>query len=395
MSDDLWRQAAAPTIEAPTILIVDDDPTVLDTLEHLLGTEHRVLVAADGPAALALLEEHGAPVAVISDLKMPGMDGIELLGQIQQLYPETSRILHTAQADLTSALAAINASHVLHMLTKPASATTLRATVREAVHHHRLAVAEHELLDKTLRTSLDALFGCLQLASPQAFARAGRIRDLVDLICRQLELTNVWEIEVAAMASQLGAVTVPPSVLAKRDAGVVLPDDEQRMIDAIPRVAVRLLADIPRLDVVVDIVRGLYEDGVHARESAATARVRVAVMVLRAAIAYEGFRGRGMATDRMLSVLTADAKIDPEILAALGQVHGTATTDAAVTAYRIAELEVGMRIAEDVVGANGAILIGSGMQVTDMLVERLTNFQCKGQLVEPVMAGWPGGTSSP
>src|SRR5262245_30495173 len=136
MSDDLRRQATDPTGEAPTILIVDDDPTVLDTLEHLLGSEYRVLVAADGPSALTSLEEHGAPAAVISDLKMPGMDGIELLGQIRHLYPETSRILHTAEADLTSALAAINASHVLHMLTKPASTRQLRATVREAVDRH-------------------------------------------------------------------------------------------------------------------------------------------------------------------------------------------------------------------------------------------------------------------
>jgi len=143
----------------------------------------------------------------------------------------------------------------------------------------------------------------------------------------------------------------------------------------------------------VDIVRGLYdEDGVRARESSATARVRTAVMVLRAAIAYEAVRSRGVATDRMLSVLTTDTEIDPEILAAMSEVHGT-TTDAAVTAYRVAELEVGMRVAQDVVGVNGAILIGRGMQVTEMLVERLTNFQCKGQLVEPVLVGSSGGSS--
>src|SRR5436190_4123444 len=138
MSDDLWRRASAHTTEAPIIVIVDDDPTVLDTLDHLLGAEYTVLTALDGESALALLEEHGPPAAVISDLKMPGMDGIELLGEVLHRYPETSRILHTAEADLSSALAAINASHVLRMLTKPASSAELRSTVREAVHRHHL-----------------------------------------------------------------------------------------------------------------------------------------------------------------------------------------------------------------------------------------------------------------
>jgi CheY-like chemotaxis protein len=392
MSDDLGRQPAVLPVEVPTVLVVDDDPTVLDTLDHLLGGEYRVLTALDGDAALALLDEHGPPAVVISDLHMPGMDGIELLGEVLRRYPETSRVLHTARADLTAALAAINASHVLRMITKPCSTAELRNAVREAVQWHQLAAAEHELLDKTLRTSLDALFGCLQLASPQAFARAGRIRDLVGLICRQLELASVWEIEVAAMASQLGAVTVPPSVLAKLDRGQPLPEDEQRMIDAIPDVAVRLLADIPRLDVVVDIVRSLHgEHGVQARDASSAAKVRTAVMVLRAAIAYEGCRSRGVAPDKILSVLAGAFDIDPAVLAALRQVQDSVTHDDAVLACRVSELEVGMRIAEDVVGASGPILIGRGMQVTDLLLERLTNFRSKGQLVEPVMATWSGG----
>src|SRR5215471_10795754 len=99
MSDDLWQRASAHTTEVPTILIVDDDPTVLDTLDHLLSAEYTVLTAIDGESALAVLEEHGPPTVVISDLKMPGMNGIELLGEIRHRYPETSRVLHTAEAD--------------------------------------------------------------------------------------------------------------------------------------------------------------------------------------------------------------------------------------------------------------------------------------------------------
>jgi hypothetical protein len=166
------------------------------------------------------------------------------------------------------------------------------------------------------------------------------------------------------------------------------------MVNAIPQAAVRLLADIPRLDVVVDIVRSLYDDeGVSARDPSAAARVRTGVMVLRAAIAYEGCRSRGLATERIISVLSAEADIDPAVLAALRDGQVTTATNAPVLACRVAELKVGMRIAEDVVGVNGPVLIGRGMQVTELLLERLSNFHIKGQLVEPVMAGWPGGGS--
>ncbi len=391
MLDELWRRSSTLIPDAPAVLVVDDEPTVLDTLSHQLGAEYRVWTALDGASALAVLERQGAPAAVISDLRMPGIDGVDLLGQVRQRYPQTSRILHTAQADLACAIAAINEGQVLRLLCKPSSTRELRGAVREGVQHHQVAVAEREILDKTLRTSLQALFGCLQLASPQAFARAGRIRELVGLLCQQLDLTAVWEIEVAAMASQLGAVTVPPSVLVKLDRGLPLPDDEQEMIDAIPHVAARLLADIPRLDVVVAIVKGLHSHGrAQLQDPASDPIVPVAIQVLRVAVAYEKFVSRGVAPDSVLSVLARDNDLDPTVLAALHDVRGTTATTS-VRAYRVAELQVGMRIVEDVVAVNGLILIGRGMQVTEMLLERLTNFKRKGQLVEPVLATLDGG----
>ncbi|HYN92485.1 MAG TPA: response regulator [Pilimelia sp.] len=393
MADALWHRDPASTDEAPVVLLVDDEPTVLATLDHQLSRDYRVVTAPDGPAALAELDREGPVAVVISDMRMPGMDGIELLGEVRRRHPDTTRMLHTARGDLSSAIAAINDSGVFRFLRKPCPTGELRRTVRDAVERHRLALAEREMLDKTLRTSLQALFGCLELASPQAFARAGRIRTLVSALCRDLALEKVWEIEVAAMASQLGAVTVPPSVLQKLDRGLPLPDEEQRMIDAMPDVAVRLLGDVPMLEDVVAIVRGIQpapDDLPRETARPAPPVVSVAVAVLRAAIEFETFESRGVATDSAIAVLERQGDHQSDVLGALRRVRGGPATPAAVRALRVWEVEVGMRIAEDVVALNGPVLIGRGMVVTEVLLGRMANFKRMGQVAEPVLVTVPG-----
>ncbi|MBG0817963.1 response regulator [Planomonospora sp. ID82291] len=395
-SNELWRRSSVFTAETPSVLLVDDEPAVLETLVHQLGHDYRVVTAPDGRAALAALAEHGPFAVVVSDMRMPHIDGIELLGQVRLRYPDVTRVLHTAQGDLPSAVSAINDGQVFRFLCKPCPTRELRGTVRDAVERHRLVSAEQEILDKTLRTSLQALFGCLELASPQAFARAGRIRDLVGALCGELGLDDVWEIEVAAMASQLGAVTVPPSVLEKLDRGQPLPDDEQKMITAMPDIAARLLEDVPMLETVVEIVRGIRPVrgpgrgvGRGAGERQSDPIVEAAVGVLRAAIEFEGFAGRGVGADKAVAALERQGGHDDAVLAALRRVRGIAQARESVRAFRIGELEVGMRIAEDVVAVNGPVLIGRGVRVTELLLERLTNYKHIVQLVEPVWVAVP------
>jgi HPt (histidine-containing phosphotransfer) domain-containing protein len=236
------------------------------------------------------------------------------------------------------------------------------------------------------RTSLQALFGCLELASPAAFARAGRIRSMVAALCTELELHELWEIEVAAMASQLGAVTVPPSVPQKLERGLPLDGDEQAMVDAMPDVAVRLLADVPMLHDVVEIVRGL---AAPARSGQPPPLIGTAIDVVRTAIEFETLDGRGLPVESAIAVLECRENSRPRILAALRAVRGMAAEQDTVRALAVSELEVGMRIAEDIVAVNGLVLIGRGMVVTGVLLDRLANFRHTTRLVEPVLASVP------
>jgi CheY-like chemotaxis protein len=381
VTQQLWQPPADSVV-----LVVDDESSILETLSLQLRRHHRVVTAADGAEALRFLEQSGPVAAVISDMRMPGMDGIELLRHVQVKYPDTTRVLHTAQADVTSAIAAINDGGVFRYLCKPCPTPDLRRTVQDAVERHWRTTTERQLLDKTLRASLQALFGCLELASPPAFARAGRIRSLVAALCSELELHELWEIEVAAMASQLGAVTVPASVLQKLERGLPLDGDEQAMVDAMPDVAVRLLADVPMLHDVVEIVRGL---ATPARDGASSPLIGAAIDVVRTAIEFETLDSRGLPVESAIAVLESRENPRPRILAALRAVKGVAAAQDTVRALAVSELEVGMCIAEDIVAVNGLVLIGRGMVVTDVLLDRLANFRHTTKLVEPVLASVP------
>jgi DNA-binding NtrC family response regulator len=88
------------------------------------------------------LKEQGAPCVIVSDMRMPGMDGATLLKHVKQLYPDTTRILLTGETGRDAAIAAVNEGQIFRFLTKPCAPDNLRAAIEAGVEHHRLLLAE-------------------------------------------------------------------------------------------------------------------------------------------------------------------------------------------------------------------------------------------------------------
>ncbi|HYU15650.1 MAG TPA: response regulator, partial [Candidatus Acidoferrum sp.] len=126
----------------PRILCVDDEPNVLEGLSLHLRRRHEVWTATSGADALALLARDGPPEVIISDMRMPGMDGAVFLSKARQLYPETVRLLLTGQTDLMSAVSAVNQGQIFRFLSKPCPAPFMVQAVTAAVEQHRLIQAE-------------------------------------------------------------------------------------------------------------------------------------------------------------------------------------------------------------------------------------------------------------
>src|SRR5262245_23902260 len=174
----------------PTVLIVDDERRVLDALEAILAAEFRVLRADGGEAALALLGTEEVAV-IITDYRMPGMNGVELLRRSQERAPDALRIVLTAYTDVDSLMEAINTGRIYHFVPKPWDPQELLVVVRRAAERH--ALAQENL---RLREELEVAYNALRRdaretrARPQEFdgligARGG-LRGAVELARRMV-----------------------------------------------------------------------------------------------------------------------------------------------------------------------------------------------------------------
>jgi DNA-binding NtrC family response regulator len=105
--------------DLPSVLCVDDEARVLDGLSLHLRRHYQVHTAQSGAQALAKLKELRGVAVVVSDMRMPGMDGATLLRQVMTLYPDTARILLTGEPGRDVAISAINEGQIFRFLTKP------------------------------------------------------------------------------------------------------------------------------------------------------------------------------------------------------------------------------------------------------------------------------------
>jgi diguanylate cyclase (GGDEF)-like protein len=152
-----------------TVLCVDDEPQVLAGLSLQLGRRYEVLTASSGAQALEVLGQHHCIAAIISDMRMPRMDGATFLSRARALAPRAARILLTGQSDLQSAIAAVNEAQVLKFLSKPCLPPVLHAAVECGIEHYRKASAEDTGLRRQLRAQMANEDPVTGLASRQRF----------------------------------------------------------------------------------------------------------------------------------------------------------------------------------------------------------------------------------
>jgi response regulator RpfG family c-di-GMP phosphodiesterase len=368
------------------VLCVDDEPNVLEGLALNLRRRYDVLTATSGAAGLQILERERATAVVVSDMRMPNMDGAAFLAKARAALPEAVRLLLTGEADLNSAISAVNDGQIFRFLTKPCPPPTLLAAIDAAAEQHRLITAERVLLEQTLHGSIKALTDVLSLTNPVSFGRATRIKQLVIDMGAKLEMRDRWQVEVAAMLSQLGFITLPAETIERVYYGQALSEAEQKMVAKVPEVTEQLLGNIPRLEAVREIL-SLHAKA-HRRNpaslDAAQQSVERAAQVLRVAVEYDALEAQGntsgLAVDTMRGRLD---RYDPDVLDALAQVRAAGTSRDEVRELPLSGLRVGMVIADDVKMTSGSLLIARGYEVTAGFLERARNFR-PGTVKEPL-----------
>ena len=135
-----------------SLLVIDDEPDVLSSLRGLLRLDYRVITCGDAGSALEILRSDDDIHVIMSDQRMPGMSGVDLLRQAMAIRPEVTRLLFTAYADIRTVIDAINQGHIFRYVAKPWDPEELQVVVRQAVDHHDLIVEKNRLLAE-LRTA--------------------------------------------------------------------------------------------------------------------------------------------------------------------------------------------------------------------------------------------------
>jgi response regulator RpfG family c-di-GMP phosphodiesterase len=358
------------------ILCVDDESNVLDGLRRALRGFFDVTTAVGANEGMDALEQGEEFAVVVSDLRMPVMDGIAFLEHARRTAPDASRVLLTGNADLHSALEAVNRGAIFRFMTKPCAPEALRRALTAAVEQHHLVTSERVLLEQTLHGSIKALTDVLALINPAGFGRAGRVKAIVGAIAERLGHPGRWQLEVAAMLSQIGTVSLPSETVEKLYAGAPLTHSEVVRVERLPRVACDVIASIPRLEEVREILahqNHRFDGGPRGRTTAGEA-IPWGARLLKVAFDFDLLESQGLSSDAAISTLRGrDGWYDPDLLVALAEHLGYGNPAQEVMEIELAAVRSGMVFVEDIRTTTGILLIARGQEVTERLAERIRN----------------------
>src|SRR5262249_27757773 len=134
------------------ILVIDDEAHVVESIRELLRLDYRVFAANGASEGIALLDQTPVDV-VMTDQRMPGMTGVELLHRVRETHPDAMRLLFTGYADIRAVIEAINRGNVYRYIAKPWDPVELQAVVRDAVERHRLIAERQRLIAELERAN--------------------------------------------------------------------------------------------------------------------------------------------------------------------------------------------------------------------------------------------------
>jgi response regulator RpfG family c-di-GMP phosphodiesterase len=381
------------------ILLVDDEVKVLYSLSRSLDEAEfsEIKITQSSQEALEIVKNTPDLALIVSDYRMPGMNGVELLEQVGKSFPDVTRIMLTGAADLETALEAVNRGNIFRFLLKPCKTETLVAAIRDGIRQNELINAERELLNQTLKGSIKVMIDILAVLSPGIFAQAGRLRNFARDLASALNLEEqAWEIELAALLSQIGAVTVPRNILRKWQKGELLEEPETKVFRSIPQTGRQLINNIPRLENVAEAVgyQGCIYSGSTSNGIPTGEAIPLIARILKVIVDYDRLAEKtGDPYVAFQSMLVHESEYDPKVLAAFhlnvinidGQSsHRLSGAVRGEKEISIAGLKPGMVLSRDVIDHNSILIVSKDTVITDVLKYKLVNYFRSDAIEEPV-----------
>jgi len=416
----------------PTILCVDDEPSILSALRRLFRTHgFQVLTAESGQAGLAVLEQETVDL-VISDMRMPEMDGVVFLEHVRQRWPDILRLLLTGYADITSIMGAINRGEIYRYIAKPWDDNDIILIIRGALERsaleqekrrlEALVLCQNEEL-KVVNASLEvkveartaelkqtnlALYGAnerlknnfitsikmftalIELRDVKLAGHSRRVAELARRLAQTLEQDNkqAQEIFVAGLLHAIGKVGFNDELL-----GTPVATMTPRQMEAYrkhPARAEQLLMPLSELKGPVEIISAQLEryDGSGYPRGLAGRHIPMGARILALASDYDSLQ-IGIYEKRQLSPQQAQAVVlqgsghcyDPAVVNALVQLNRSANYEAVhstapeTKSVKSQDLMAGMVLSKDLMSPSGLLLLTSGHVLDETIIRKITGFE--------------------
>lgn len=204
------------------VLCVDDEQNFLSACHRKFRKRFNIDTALGGEAGLDKMAKNGPYAVVVSDLRMPGMNGIKFLAKVKETSPDTVRIMLTGFADLTTAMEAVNQDNLFRFLSKPCPLDVLENALKEGIRQYQLIKTEREYhvlkkWNESLGGLIQAFIKLVASKDPYTAGHQLRVSQLSTAIAKSLDLSNdtVEKITMAAMIHDIGKIYVPVEFLNK------------------------------------------------------------------------------------------------------------------------------------------------------------------------------------
>ena len=327
-----------PVNDAPRCLVVDDEPRLRQVLMRLMESDGFSCVeAGTGADALQILEGLSVTL-VLTDLRMPQMDGIELLRRIKARWPDIAVVMITAVADVEVAVSCL-ASGAMDYLTKPFHLEEVRARVRQSLEKRRLILENREhqerledkvraqarRLEELFLGGIQALAEALEVKDPYTRGHSVRVSHYSSVIARTMGMTPefVRQMELGGQVHDIGKIGVREDVLNK---ATRLTDEEYAHIMTHPMVGWRILSPlISDVPVILNVVRWHHErfdgkgipDGLGGTDIAHEARIAAVADAFDAMTSVRPYR-QGLSVGEAVAEIDrcAGKQFDPQVVEA-------------------------------------------------------------------------------
>jgi response regulator RpfG family c-di-GMP phosphodiesterase len=413
-------EASAAGAAGFTVLCVDDEPNILSSLRRLFRpTGYRLLTATGGEEALALMEKESVDL-VISDMRMPGMNGAQLLAAVHARWPETVRILLTGFADMSSTIEAINRGQLHRYISKPWDDNEVLLVVREGLEKKALLrekarlealtaaqneelkalnagleakvaertaelAAAHEKLKTGFLNTIRTFSNLIELRGGQMAGHSRRVAELARRIGQAMKLppAEAQDLFFAALLHDLGKIGLPDALLGK-PFNQLTPDERNEMVKH-PAKGEALLMGLEQLRGAARLIRSHHEryDGQGYPDGLAGMAIPLGARILAVANDYDAIQQgaispkRASAEEALLYLRGGRGhRYDPAVLEVFERLIGGPTRpEAGPLALRSDQLRAGMVLARDLVTRDGVLLLAHDFLLDENLIRQIREFE--------------------